>query len=226
MIPASPLQVLRGLAVAALALAWAIAAHVGSTGAGSPDLNAAIGVAPLVLAALMLPVCRAGLARWLCLAVLAGGLYLLWPLLRQNVALLYLLQHAGINLALASLFGRSLSGPGEPLVTRLARLVFPDGISERKVRYTRGVTIAWTVFFVANASLSLGLYVFASPAVWSVYANLLGLPLLGAMFLGEHLLRLRMLSAEERPGIAEIVRAWRRHSAQRSAPPQSPVSGA
>lgn len=209
----SPAQALRGAAVAGLAIAWAVAAHIGSTGEGSPDFNTALGVAPLVAAAAML----IGRSRHLPLVVagtlsLLGALALLWTTLRQNIAVLYLVQHVGINLALASLFGRTLRGPGEALVTRLARLVYPQGISPRKIRYTRGVTLAWTIFFVANATLSALLYVFAPAAAWSIYANLLGLPLLATMFLGEHLWRMRVLPPEERPGVAEIIRAWRHHS--------------
>lgn len=208
----SPAPALRGVALALLAIAWAVAAHLGSTGEGSPDFNTALGVAPLVAAAAML----IGRSRHLALVVagtlsLLGALALLWTTMRQNVAALYLLQHVGINLALASLFGRTLRGPGEALVTRLARLVYPQGISPRKIRYTRGVTLAWTLFFIANATLSALLYLFAPAAIWSVYANLLGLPLIASMFLGEHLWRMRVLPPEERPGVAEIVRAWRHH---------------
>lgn len=208
----APARLLRGAAVAALALAWAVAAHVGSTGEGSPDFSAALGVAPLVAAAAMLLGRLAGLRRVVGALALLGLLAALWPLLRQNVALLYLVQHIGFNLALASLFGRTLIGPGEALVTRLARLVYGDGISDRNIRYTRGVTVAWTVFFVTNASVSLLLYALAPAAVWSGYANLLDLPLVATMFLGEHLWRRRALPPEERPGVADIVRAWRRHS--------------
>lgn len=204
---------LRTAAAAVVAVAWAVAAHVGSTGEGSPDFNTALGIAPILAAAALL----IGRSRHLALVVagtlsLFGVLALLWTTLRQNVAALYLVQHVGINLALAALFGRSLQGPGEALVTRLARLVYPQGISPRKVRYTRGVTLAWTLFFVANAALSALLYVFAPAAAWSVYANLLNLPLVGAMFAGEHLWRMRVLPPEERPGVADIVRAWRHHS--------------
>lgn len=216
---ASPAPAWRGAAMAALAIAWAVAAHLGSTGAGNPDFNTALGVAPIVAAAALL----IGRSRHLALVVagslaLLGTLAWLWPTLRQQVAALYLVQHVGINLALASLFGRTLFGPGEALVTRLARLLYPQGISPRKVRYTRGVTLAWTLFFVANATLSALLYAFAPAAVWSVYANLLGLPLVGAMFLGEHLWRMRVLPPEERPGIADVVRAWRRHHGSKATP--------
>ena len=146
-------------------------------------------------------------------AALLAAILPLWPLLRDKIALLYLLQHVGINLMLASLFGRSLLGPGEALITQLARRVFVQGISARKARYTRMVTFAWTVFFLANASISLLLYLLAPADLWSAYANLGNPLLIATMFLCEHLWRRRVLPPEERPRIADIVRAWRRHHA-------------
>jgi uncharacterized membrane protein len=209
----SPAQLLRGLAVALLLGVWAIAAHYGSSGAGSADFNAALGVLPIVaVIALLLWRVRHPL---LITAGSLGGLALLawlWPQLRENVALLYYLQHLGTHLALGTLFGRTLFGPGEALITRVARSVFGN-ISERKQRYTRQVTIAWTLFFFANALLSTVLFLFAPPAIWSIHANLLTAPLIGLMFLGEHLVRLRKLPPEERPSFITAIRAYR-HSTQ------------
>ena len=211
----SPAQLLRGLAVALLLGAWAIAAHYGSSGAGSADFNAALGALPIVaVIALLLWRVRNPLL------IAAGGLGTLallawlWPQLRDNVALLYYLQHLGSHLALAALFGRTLFGPGEALITRIARSVFGD-ISERKQRYTRQVTIAWTLFFLANALLSTVLFLFAPAAIWSIHANLLTAPLIGLMFLGEHLVRLRKLPPEERPSFITAIRAYRNGTQQR-----------
>ena len=207
-------QALRAGALALLAAGWMLAAHLGSTGGGHPDLNVGLALFPILAAvgALLFRLLSLPAATLLGLALLAAILPL-WPLLRDKIALLYLLQHVGINLMLASLFGRSLLGPGEALITQLARRVFVQGISARKARYTRAVTFAWTVFFLANASISLLLYLLAPADLWSAYANL-GNPLLVAtMFLCEHLWRRRVLPPEERPRIADIVRAWRRHHA-------------
>lgn len=202
--------------------AWAVAAHVGSAGQGNADANAALAVAPLVAAA-ALPLLR--LPRAFAaggLALLTGLLAALWPALRGQVALLYYLQHLGIHLALGLLFGRSLLGPGEALATRIARSIYNGAISERKARYTRGVTVSWTVFFLANALVSTGLFLFAPAEVWSVHANLLTGPLLGLMFAGEMLCRRCLLPPEERPGLAQIVAAYRRQSADAAARPVLP----
>lgn len=208
--PTGPVPLLRGLAVLLLFAAWAVAAHFGSAGGGHPDINAALGVLPLIFVAGLLLWRLQSL--WLRLGGLLVGLLLLawlWPRLRENVALLYYLQHLGTHVALGVLFGRTLFGPGEALITRIARTVFRDGLSARKVRYTRQVTIAWTVFFFANAMLSTLLFLFAPAEIWSIHANLLTGPLIGLMFLGEHLVRLRVLPPEERPSFMTAIRAYR-----------------
>lgn len=203
-------QALRVGATAILIVGWAVAAHLGSAGAGSVDLNTAVALLP-ILVALAVLLWQAH-SRWLFAAgllVAAGAVWVLWPQLRQSVSLLYYLQHLGSHLALAVFFGRTLRGNGDALITSMARFIYLDALSARKVRYTRQVTLAWTVFFVANALVSTGLFLWAPAAVWSVHANLLTGPLIGLMFLGEHLIRLRVLPAHERPSVAEVVRAYR-----------------
>jgi uncharacterized membrane protein len=111
----TPAKLLRGLALFALVAAWAWLAHQGSAGEGNPDFAAALATLPVVAIVVML-LWRAGNPLWIAgggLAVL-GLLAWLWPALRQNVALLYYVQHVGTNLALATLFGRSLLGSAKP----------------------------------------------------------------------------------------------------------------
>ncbi|MDE2439578.1 MAG: hypothetical protein KGP14_01035 [Betaproteobacteria bacterium] len=216
-----PAQLLRGLAVVAFLVAWALLAHYGSSGNNSPDLSVLLGVSPIMTAV--------GLLLWRTRhPLLAGGgnllllgiLIWLWPTLRQNVPLLFFIQHIGTNLALATLFGRSLLGGGEALITQLARAVYYGEISERKRRYTRHATVAWTLFFLSNALISTILWLLAPHSAWSVFANLLSLPLLVGMFIAEHIWRLCALPPEERPSIAQVVRAYRMHGKQ--TPPGNP----
>lgn len=215
--------VLRDLGVLLLMAAWVVAAHVGSAGWGNADFNAAVAVLPIAAALLMtlwrLPQWAARAAGVLALLALLAWL---WPQLRHNVPLLYYLQHLGIHVALGVLFGKSLLGPGDALITRMARRIFSHELSARKVRYTRGVTLAWTVFFFVNALVSTLLFIWAPPAIWSIHANLLTGPLVGLMFLVEHIWRMCVLPPHERPGIAAIVQAYRRESAQRGAGPTRP----
>lgn len=215
--------VLRDLGLLLLMVAWVVAAHVGSTGWGNASFNAAVGVLPIAVAALMalwrLPQWSLRVAGVLALGALLAWL---WPQLRHNVPLLYYLQHLGIHVALGVLFGKSLLGPGEALITRMARRIFAHELSARKVRYTRGVTLAWTVFFFLNALVSTLLFIWAPPAIWSIHANLLTGPLVGVMFLAEHIWRICVLPPHERPGIAAIVQAYRRESAPGDTPAPRP----
>lgn len=204
---------LRSLGVAALAVGWAVGAHVASASGEPSHWGAALAIAPLALA-LCLALWRWS-NRWLAALVAAAALALLgwsWPALSSEVALLYFVQHVGVNLLLAAFFGRTLSGPGEALVTRMARQVHGGVLSARQVAYTRGATQAWTAFFLGMVAASTALFVFAPVALWSTFANLLGGPLLGAMFVGEYLWRLRALPPGERSTLADAVRAWKQHS--------------
>lgn len=213
-------QLLRGLAVVVFLVVWALIAHSGSAGEGSADLSVLLGIAPVVVA-LVLLLWRSSHPALTGAGILAmlGGLGWVWPTLRENIALLFFLQHLGTNLALGTLFGRSLLGGGEALITQLARTVNEGELSERKHRYTRRATLAWTLFFLVNALVSAILWLFAPQTVWSVFANLLSAPLLAAMFIGEHIWRVKALPPEERPSIAQVARAYRTRNQQRAPAP-------
>jgi len=203
-------NLLRGIALAVLVVAWALLAHLGSAGDANPDFSAALATAPIVAIVVIL-LWRVGNPLWIAVGGLAVLvlLALSWPTLRQNVALLYYVQHLGTNLALGILFGRSLLGPGEALVTQFARTAHYGAISGAKARYTRQVTIAWTIFFAANVLVSSALFWLAPPAAWSVFANLLSVPLIGLMFAIEHLCRHHLLPPEDRSSIADTIRGYR-----------------
>jgi uncharacterized membrane protein len=217
----SPAQLLRGLAIVIFLAAWAFLAHHGSAGEGSGDLSVLLGVAPIAAAfGLLLWRTRHPLLTGTGIVVMLGGLAWYWPTLRDNVALLFFIQHLGTNLALGTLFGRSLLGGGEALITQLAKAVHNGELSERKRRYTRHATLAWTLFFLITALISAALWLFAPQAIWSVFANLLSAPLLAVMFIGEHIWRVNALPPEERPSIAQVARAYRMRSQQ--PPPANP----
>lgn len=206
----TPAKLLRGLVLLCLVVAWALLAHHGSTGESNPDFSAALATAPIVAIVVML-LWRVGNPLWIGL----GGLAVLallataWPYLRQNVALLYYVQHVGTNLALGTLFGRSLLGQRLALVTQFAKVAHHGEISPAKARYTRQVTIAWTTFFFLTAAVSTALFWLAPPAAWSLFANLLTIPLIGLMFVIEHICRHRVLPPDDRSSIADTIRGFR-----------------
>ena len=207
--------VLRHVGTGLMMVAWAVAAHFTSASGEPSDWGAALALAPLVMAA--------GMALWrlkqrwlaaLMALALAALLVVYWPFLTSQVALLYYVQHIGIYCLLASFFWRSLSGPGESLVTRLARRVHGGVLSPAQAVYTRKVTLAWSLFFVGMALVSTGLFFAAPLPVWSTFANLLGGPLIGVMFVGELIVRRISLPNETRASLAETVRAWRAHTSE------------
>ncbi len=208
-------QAWRSAGVVVALLAWSIAAHLGSSGVGSRDVNAMVAVAPLLLACVLLLWQSQQLwLRTTGLVCTFATVAYLWPMLQENIRMLHFLQHQGSHLALAALFGRTLRGPGDALITQLARYIYGDTLSERKQRYTWGVTLAWTVFFVVNALVSQGLFIWAPASVWSVHANLMTGPLIALMFLAEYGVRLRMLPPHERPGLVDVIRAYRHRTAR------------
>jgi uncharacterized membrane protein len=202
--------VLRALGIALVAVAWAVVAHITSAGNESSGWGAALALAPMVTALTLLlwRMPRRWLGALLGLGA-AAGLLAFWPVLRSQVALLYYLEHLGMYILLSVFFGRTLFGPQESLVTRMARSVHGGVLTPAQARYTRQVTLAWCLFFSGMALVSTALFVFAPVAVWSTFANLLGGPLLVLMFVGEYVLRRRILPEEKRASMSDAVRAWK-----------------
>lgn len=128
-------------------------------------------------------------------------------------ASIYVGEHVAIHVLLAIVFGLTLQAGREPLVTALARRVH-GSLTPGMVAYSRKVTIAWTLYFVAMAALSLALYALAPFAAWATFANLLTPIAIVAMFVAEYLLRYRLHPEFERATLAQAVRAY----ADRAAP--------
>ncbi len=122
----------------------------------------------------------------------------------------YLLQHAGVHAALAIVFALSLRRQADPVISRLARIVHGTLTPER-ARYTRGVTIAWSIFFAVMALTSVTLFASGHMLWWSWLVNILALPLTALMFIAEYLVRLRYLSQLDHVGLSAGIQAWRQH---------------
>lgn len=127
----------------------------------------------------------------------------------------YYLQHVAMFLALAAWFGGSLRPGREALVTRFARGA-GDHLDAAGLAYTRGVTFAWAAFSAAIAVASSLLYFLAPLEVWSLFANLLTLPLVGAMFAAEFAVRLRARPELCHGGVLRSVRAYWERGASHS----------
>ena len=200
---------LRWAAGALIFAAYLIFAHV-STASGEPTFAGAIvAIGPVIAFALV--VAWRSPHRWLALTALAAGCLTMgvyWEFLERNFSWIYFLQNAGTNALLGAVFTASLQPGRTPVCSQLAEVVHPEGVPASVMTYTRRVTIAWAAFFIISAAVSIALFFFGPIEFWSVFANLLAMPLVGVMFLAEYLVRLRVLPPEHRPGLVETVRAY------------------
>lgn len=103
-------------------------------------------------------------------------------------AIIFGLPHLVTNLFLMWLFARTLKHGREPLITSIARHVHGSLRPDIEI-YTRRVTYAWSLFFLLQAVVSLGLYFFASLQAWSIFINILNVPLIILMFVCEYAYR-------------------------------------
>lgn len=143
------------------------------------------------------------------IAVAVGSHYLVgMNAVGSWVAWINLAQHVAFNTIMALVFGRTLLPGREPLVTRLARPIH-ERMTPVLLRYTRQVTAAWALFFTGCVVVSALLFALATVEAWSFFANILSLPLVVLMFVGENEVRKRVLPPEDRVGILATYRAFR-----------------
>ena len=93
------------------------------------------------------------------------------------------------------LFSQSLMPDKMPLITRYAILLSEKGeIDERHSRYSRTLTIIWSVFFLIMALTSLSLALFSSLDTWSLFTNVISYILVSAFFVIEFFIRKKLFS--------------------------------
>jgi uncharacterized membrane protein len=205
---------LAGIAVAALTLAavavYAVLAHR-LTVTGDRSAWAQLFALSTVYAAAV-ALAWASPRRGLWIAAASGAVVLAW-FVQQRVdwdpRWIYLAQHAGAHAVLAAVFGVTLRRGSQPLVTRLA-LAVHGTLPEPIGRYTRRVTIAWTVYFVGMAALSLGLYLAGLTHWWSLLANFATPVTIAAMFVCEYVIRRLRFPGFAHVPILDGVRAYAR----------------
>jgi hypothetical protein len=113
--------------------------------------------------------------------------------------------HASIYVPLLVIFGVTLLPGRAPLITALARKMYGD-IPAEMVTYTRGVTWAWCCFFAAQLCTSLILILWAPIVAWSLFVNVLDLPLVALMFAGEQVFRIVRLHNPPRHTVSDVMR--------------------
>jgi uncharacterized membrane protein len=201
-------RTLKVTAVTASIAAYAGFSHHCNADPGARGLGAALAVAPLSSVGFVLLRRSARPFAALALALIAAGLvYACWPLLEQNFSKLSLIEECGLYGVLALGFGRSLRASETPYCTRLADSM-RGPLTPLEIRYTRQVTLAWALFFAAITLTMAVLFVAAPLKIWSVFVNFCALPLVAAMFIGEHAVRRRVLPHADGAAILATVRAF------------------
>lgn len=124
-------------------------------------------------------------ARWSVAGAIALAAIAVWA----NVLLPLKLYPVLVSCVMLAAFGYSLVSPPS-MIERLARLSDPH-LPAVAIAYTRRVTQIWCVFFVINGSIALGTALWASEAIWSLYTGVIAYVLMGILFVGEFLFRIR-----------------------------------
>lgn len=211
----NPLALAKWCAGIGLTVGYILLAHYTITTPGHETLGGLLALAPIVAAALSLA-WRSPHRPWM-LALLGAGAVLLaagWGTIEQHYSHIYWIEHAGTQCLLGWMFARTLAPGREPMCSFFARMVHGK-LTPALARYTRQITSAWVVFFCGMASMSTLLYFTAPLASWSLFANFMTAPLTGLMFLGEYLVRRRVLPNLEHVDILMAVKAFWKSPASR-----------
>lgn len=196
--------------------AYPLLAHFGSVVSVDSWIAVAMAVGPIMALAII----HVGTAYRMPV-ILGCGMVITYLLLHRaliglDLSWIYFVQHAGSNGILCYVFGRSLRAGRTPLVSRMA-LMLEGTLQPEVMRYTRQVTFAWTVFFGLTATISTLLYFMAPLVVWSVFANIMYLPLLLAMFGSEYLVRVLILPTSVHTNLLVTLQsAWKTFASPRS----------
>lgn len=220
---------LKGVLIAALIAGYTFASHFALVLPGGKKVAAALalGVPAVALASFIfqwvgkLASNNFALQKSLWVSILASalavmpivfGLWLIWPFVVDNAAILYFVQHVGTNALLAWVFGHTLMAESTPLIVSFARIVDPVLPAEMEV-YARKVTLAWTLFFVATCVISIMLFMAAPLSVWSTFAVLLQWPTVVIFFVGEYALRRYLFRQFAHASLKAGFDAYRSHQA-------------
>ena len=202
-------RVAAAVIAVALLIAYQVAVHQLIADGRHPLTTMYLGLLPF---ALVVVVFALG-AGWRFGAVLAAiviaaiGWHWRVPL-QANFGWIYLVEHVGTQSLLGLMFAHTLRRGRVPLITQFASRVHGGVLSPEQFVYTRHATLAWSLFFVLDALASLALFTWAPLPVWSLFANLLTLPLVAVMFIGEYMVRRALLPQAPHVSIAAGVRAF------------------
>ncbi|MFO1206780.1 MAG: hypothetical protein U1E63_13825 [Burkholderiales bacterium] len=195
------------LVLAAGAVAYDLACYFG-TAHSVPVLAASLALTPLLLMLTGLAWrVRGATAAAAVAAIAVAAISLTWPALERNAPLLVLIQQIAMWGLLFVMFARTLCAHRVPLCTEWAdRLHGP--LTPAEQRYTRRVTLAWSLFFAGMGIAGVLLFLSAPLRVWAAFTNLWALPLVAAMFVGEYAVRHRVLRSTAHASLFAALRLY------------------
>jgi uncharacterized membrane protein len=198
----------RVLGVAGI-VTYQVLVHLGVTSNAADPAQAVLPTLLMAVVACWILLRSQNRLLWLLIVASAAGAALLLgrDTGRGEVAL-YGVPHAAANLFMLWLFGRTLLPGRQPFVTRLARLARGGALPPPLERYTRNLTLVWCAFFAAQLLVSALLLEFGTVAGWSLFINVLSLPLIGLMFVGDYLYRVIRYRDMPQSSIANAVEAY------------------
>lgn len=153
---------------------------------------------------LLLPGLRQGSRFIWGLFLLTLGLLCVIASMDISIYLLYL-PPVLIPLLLWSIFLRGLLPGKVPLVTAIAEQVH-GSLSSQMRRYTRGVTLMWTIFFAALALWSALLPWLATITLWSLFTNFINYMLVGLLFVAEFVYRKWRFQDYDQPRFVDYLK--------------------
>ncbi len=200
---------LRAFGVALAGIAYVLGSYWLMESAPTSPWHAVVVVAPMMMLAAVLAWQRGQRALGGVMALAGIGLVLqAWLGGGLPAESIYVADHVAVNVLLAVVFGVTLQPGRESLITTLARRVHGGSLTAAMVRYSRKVTVAWTVCFASMAALSMAVFAVAPFPTWAAFAALATpLAMLG-LFIGEFVLRYRLHPEFERATLAQAVRAY------------------
>jgi len=122
----------------------------------------------------------------LALLLLLAGLHALWSGSPSGLRF----YPVAVNGVLLAIFAVSLFQE-QTVIERLARITEPQ-LPQSGVKYTRNVTKIWCGFFFLNGLAALYTARFASMEVWVLYNGAIAYVLMGLLFAGEWIVRIRV----------------------------------
>jgi len=216
-------RTVRWVVIAAGAIAYPVLAHYSTSPVAvttTPWLGVGTSLAPSLAILLWLTWHSPKRPAMLLLCVGVGMLlWGFWGALERNFSWVYFIQHTGTNLMLAAVFGVTLARDRQALCTRFAEAVH-GSLAPEVLRYTRQLTLAWALFFIAISLISGLLFFLAPIETWSVFANFLTFPLVLLMFAIEFLIRRHKLPNQEKHSILDGMLAfWKTPRGRPDTPP-------